>query len=337
MARGPAGSRWRSRAGVSTFSVGRWVVLRSAPHISHVRYFQQISVGAWEGSVGREGLGVTRGDLAQLRPAPSLVTGVLGGLPPDRSQAPTPGGSLGLREAFEAVRAARECIPEVGGEALVIVKSWMERSLAEARALNIHLEENAGQKAREAVETEQRSARALSEERRRGRSEGFERRLMSRGFSDVLPPQGSPVAFAPSSGPAVVSGQAVDGRLASAAESGARRLAAPAASQTASGQRLACLCCNQSLSGCMLSCAAGCGGDVQAECLPHSGWSSVGTGYVCPVCAEASPAAAFRVTSARLAQSIPLLASSGDFAQPAHLLHARRYNSTYNHPKIEAS
>ena len=123
----------------------------------------------------------------------------------------------------------------------MIVKSWMERSLAEARALDIHLEENTGQKAREAVETEQRSARALSEERRQGRSEGFGRRLMSRVFSDVLPPQGSPVAFAPSSGPAVVSGQAVDGQLASAAESGARWLATPAASQTASGLRLACL------------------------------------------------------------------------------------------------
>ena len=225
-----------------------------------------------------------------------------------------------MREAFEAVRAARECIPEVGGEALVIVRSWMERSLAEARALNIHLEENAGQKARAAVETEQRSARALSEERRRGRSEGFERRLISRVFSDVLPPQGSPVAFAPSSGPAVVSGQAVDGRLASAAESGARRLAAPAASQTANGQRLACLCCNESLSGCMLSCTAGCGGDVQVECLPHSGWSSVGTGYVCPICVEASPAAAFRVTSARLAQSIPLLASIGDLVPPGNFI-----------------
>ena len=55
-------------------------------------------------------------------------------------------------------------------------RTWMERSLAEARARDTQLEENLEKKT-EAVEAERRSARALSEERRRIHSEGVERRF----------------------------------------------------------------------------------------------------------------------------------------------------------------
>ena len=108
---------------------------------------------------------------------------------------------------------------------------------------------------------------------------------------------------------------AADSRLASAAESSACRLAAPVASRTTIGQKLACLCCNQSLRGLTLSCAAGCGGEVHVGRLPHSGWSSVGAGYVCPVCVEALPSVAFQVASAKLAQSNPLFESIGDVVE----------------------
>ena len=114
------------------------------------------------------------------------------------------------------------------------MREWMVQSLAEARARDAQIEASTEKKIQEAVEIERKSARALSEERRRLYRE-LERRLReelrheirqeaavaaadlaekraesgfrqesatSRWSSEVLPPQGLPLTFAPLSGPA---------------------------------------------------------------------------------------------------------------------------------------
>ena len=47
---------------------------------------------------------------------------------------------------------------------------------------------------------------------------------------------------------------------------------------------------------------------------------ALGLGMSARICVEASPAAAYRVTSARLAQSIPLLALIGDLVPPGNFI-----------------
>ena len=65
------------------------------------------------------------------------------------------------------------------------MKNCVEQSQAEARARDVQLEENTERKIQEAVEAERRSARALSEERRRLHNENFERAIRFEFREDV--------------------------------------------------------------------------------------------------------------------------------------------------------
>jgi len=147
------------------------------------------------------------------------------------------------------------------------------------------------------------------------------------GLADRLRPcphQGVPLTFSPERGPARVvdqavagrsapaaesgasrsaaqpaqffigdvrSGQAADVRSTSAAESGACRLAAPAPPQVVVKQELACSWCNCSMEQkSAIVCALGCGLEVHVECLPQLGWLRVGAIHICPLCIPPPPA-----------------------------------------------